>query len=407
MTSTFDAADREKEGGVTQRQKTTATMVSLVAWSFDLFDLFVILFVASTIGPLLFPSSSNPVLELTYTYASFAVTLLMRPVGSALFGPLADRSGRRKAMGISIIGVGVATGLMGTVPTYASVGMAAPILFVLLRLVQGVFVGGVVASTHTLGTETVDPRHRGLVSGLVGGGGAALGAVMASVVFLIVSSVFPGPAFSEWGWRVMFFTGLLGAAASWFIFSRAEESPMWKNRKQQARSREATPIRSLLAKEYRATFLLCLMLTTSAGTIYYLTLGFLPTLLGKNLHFDQRGAAVILIFANLASIVSAVSFGQLSERIGRRRTFALTGLISLPVLPVLYIVLKGLSTESPFTVAACAVGLGFVANATYAPALVFLNERFPTEIRATGTGLSWNVGFAIGGMMPTFVTLMR
>jgi MFS transporter, MHS family, proline/betaine transporter len=100
---------------VTQRQVLTAGFASVVAWSFDLFDLFILLFVASTIGPLFFPSDSET-LSLAATYASFAVTLLMRPIGSAIFGNYADKHGRKRAMVIAVTGVGVATALMGTLP---------------------------------------------------------------------------------------------------------------------------------------------------------------------------------------------------------------------------------------------------------------------------------------------------
>ena len=158
---------------VTQRQVLTAGFASIVAWSFDLFDLFILLFVASTIGPLFFPSDV-PTLSLAATYASFAVTLLMRPVGSAIFGNYADRHGRKRAMIVAVTGVGIVTALMGAVPTIYQIGILAPIVFLLLRVVQGIFVGGVVASTHTIGTETVSERWRGLMSGAIGGGGAGL-----------------------------------------------------------------------------------------------------------------------------------------------------------------------------------------------------------------------------------------
>jgi MHS family proline/betaine transporter-like MFS transporter len=148
-----------------------------------------------------------PTLSLAAVYASFAVTLLMRPVGSAVFGHYADVHGRKNAMLVAIVGVGISTAAFGLLPTIAQAGLFAPGLFLILRLVQGIFVGGVVASTHTIGTESVSPNWRGAMSGLVGGGGAGIGALLASFVFLIMSSIFPGDAFAVWGWRCMFFSG--------------------------------------------------------------------------------------------------------------------------------------------------------------------------------------------------------
>src|ERR1700761_3792926 len=147
-------------------QMRSAMVASVLGWSLDLFDLFILLYVAPVVGALFFPSSV-PTLSLAAVYASFAVTLLMRPVGSAIFGHYADVRGRKNAMFIAIVGVGFSTAAFGVLPTIAKAGYLAPSLFLILRLVQGVFVGGVVASTHTIGTESVSPDRRGAMSGLI------------------------------------------------------------------------------------------------------------------------------------------------------------------------------------------------------------------------------------------------
>src|ERR1700692_980995 len=209
------------------RQMRNAMIASVLGWSLDLFDLFILLYVAPVVGALFFPSTV-PTLSLAAVYASFAVTLLMRPVGSAIFGHYADVHGPKNAMFVAIVGVGISTAAFGLLPTIAQAGFIAPVLFLILRLVQGIFVGGVVASTHTIGTESVLPAWRGAMSGLVGGGGAGIGALLASLVFLITSSIFPGDAFAVWGWRCMFFAGLLSSFLGWFIFNNLEESPFFK-----------------------------------------------------------------------------------------------------------------------------------------------------------------------------------
>src|SRR6202522_3472239 len=155
---------------VAGRQMRNAILASVLGWSLDLFDLFILLYVAPVVGALFFPSNV-PTLSLAAVYASFAVTLLMRPVGSAIFGHYADVHGRKNAMFVAIVGVGFSTAAFGVLPTIAQAGYLAPALFLILRLVQGVFVGGVVASTHTIGTESVSPDRRGAMAGLIGGGG--------------------------------------------------------------------------------------------------------------------------------------------------------------------------------------------------------------------------------------------
>src|SRR5246127_368462 len=133
------------------RQMRNAIVASVLGWSLDLFDLFILLYVAPVVGALFFPSTI-PTLSLAAVYASFAVTLLMRSIGSALFGHYADVHGRKGAMMIALIGVGISTAAFGVLPTVAQAGVIAPVIFLILRLAQGVFVGGVVASTHTIGT---------------------------------------------------------------------------------------------------------------------------------------------------------------------------------------------------------------------------------------------------------------
>ncbi|MQA04917.1 MAG: MFS transporter [Streptosporangiales bacterium] len=374
-----------------------------MGWSIDLYDLLIILYLASTIGPLLLPAGSET-LQLAFVFASFAVTLVMRPAGSALFGSFADRNGRKKAMLVAITGVGIATALMGTVPTYATAGVLAPAMFVVLRLVQGVFVGGVVASTHTLGTETVPAKHRGLMSGIVAGGGAGLGAVLASVVFLVVSNIFTGPAFAAMGWRVMFFTGLIAAALSFFVYAKTTESPLWAAEDQKG-AKPKSPLRTLFSAGHRSVFFVNVVLVAGGASLYYLTMGFFPTFIDTNLGVPKGAAAVVLIVANSAVVCGGLLGGTLSDRIGRRRTFLFVGVPALVAIPALYLWASTLAADQVVLITVLAIAMALLMMTSTAPILIFLNERFPTKIRATGTALSWNTGYALGGMTPTLVTL--
>ncbi|HZR73507.1 MFS transporter [Bradyrhizobium sp.] len=383
-----------------------AIIASVLGWSLDLFDLFILLYVAPVVGALFFPASA-PTLSLAAVYASFAVTLLMRPVGSAIFGHYADVHGRKNAMFVAIIGVGIATAAFGVLPTIAQAGAVAPILFLILRLVQGVFVGGVVSSTHTIGTESVSPERRGAMSGLIGGGGAGIGALLASFIFLITSSIFPGEAFAVWGWRCMFFSGLLSSLLGWFIFSSLEESPFFKERQKLkaagVAAKPVAPVKALFSSDWRNVLLLNLLITFGGGAGYYLTSGYLPSFLKVVNNVPNNISSLILIGASIMALISAIVVGALSDVIGRRKTFLLAGTCMIVLLPICYLGLAATKDTSMITFYAMVIA--FLGNAGYAPILIFLNERFPTEIRASGTGLSWNIGFALGGMMPTFVSL--
>jgi MFS transporter, MHS family, proline/betaine transporter len=405
MTATNIAA-AESIAPAGRRQMINAVIASVLGFSLDLFDLFILLYVAPVVGALFFPSSL-PTLSLAAVYASFAVTLLMRPIGSALFGHYADLHGRKGAMLIALIGVGISTAAFGALPTVAQAGVFAPVIFLILRLVQGVFVGGVVASTHTIGTESVPPQWRGMMSGLIAGSGAGIGALLASFIFLIASSVFPGEAFAVWGWRFMFFCGLLSSLLGWFIFKRLEESPFFKE--QQRRKAAAhvvtptSPIKTLFSSRYRNVLLLNIMVTFGGGAGYYLTAGYLPSFLKLVNGVPNNVASLILMGASVVGLVSSILIGTLSDGIGRKKTFILLGISLAILLPVCYLSLAEATDTTAITLYALAIS--FLGNASYAPILIFLNERFPTEIRASGTGVAWNGGFALGGMMPTFVSL--
>jgi len=390
------------------RHTLRAVVASCIGWSLDLYDLFILLFVAPIIGRLFFPSE-HAMLSLAAVYASFGVTLLMRPLGSALFGSYADRKGRKAAMIASMVGVGVSTAAFGLLPTVATIGAAAPVLFILLRLVQGVFVGGVVASTHTIGTESVAPRWRGAVSGLIGGGGAGLGALFASLAYYVLSAVFPGEQFDEWGWRCMFFTGIISAVLGITIFSKLEESPMFKKMQEaKARSKAAVvptahPVRTLFTGQYRNILLVNLLLTIGGGAGYYLTSGFLPTYLKVVNGTPASTAGFILMLASVGVIVASIATGHLSTFIGRKKTFIWVGVARLILLPAIALMMPGITDT--VTLGLYVIVFSMLGSMGYAPILIFLNERFPTSIRATGTGMSWNIGFAIGGVLPTFVSL--
>jgi Na+/melibiose symporter-like transporter len=243
------------------------------------------------------------------------------------------------------------------------------------------------------------------MSGLIGGGGAGIGALLASFVFLITSSVFPGEAFAVWGWRCMFFSGLLSSLLGWFIFANLEESPFFRHRQKQkaAGSKTVAPVKALFSDDWRNVLLVNLLITFGGGAGYYITSGYLPSFLKVVNNVPNGVSSLILMGASVTALISAILVGALSDAIGRKKTFLLAGGCIIVLLPICYLGMA--ATTDIATITMYALAIAFLGNASFAPVLIFLNERFPTEIRASGTGLSWNIGFALGGMMPTFVSL--
>ena len=391
---------------LTQRQVVAAIAFSALGWAFDLFDLFILLYVAPILAKVFFPSGQQ-MLSLAGVYAAFTATLVMRPVGGYLFGRYADKNGRRRSMVVAATGVGLSTALMGTLPTVTVIGGLATVLFLALRLIQGVFMGGMVASTHTLGTESISPRWRGLASGIISGGGSGVGKLFASLAFLLVSAIFHGQAFQEWGWRVMFFTGLISSFLGLFVFTRLHESPLWEalqSNAKPARTASQAPAHGLpRLGHFTPTIVLCVVLTTAGGGLSYLTSGYLPTFMKLIDHVQPSDLGLILSIAALVVIASSVLAGYLSDVIGRRRAMALYGIVSLIAIPLLY---HGLSMTTDLRlIGLYAVLLSGVGTFCYSPLLIVLNERFPTALRSSGTAISWNIGFALGGSMPVIVSL--
>jgi MHS family proline/betaine transporter-like MFS transporter len=315
---------------LSNRGAVTAIVASTLGWSLDFFDLLILLYVAPAVGKAFFPSDS-PTLSVAAIYASFAVTLFMRPVGSALFGNYADKHGRRGAMIIAVIGVGLATAAFGVLPTIAQIGVTAPILFLILRLLQGVFVGGVVASTHTIGTESVPPHWRGLISGFINGGGVGMGALFASIAFFVTSLIFTGDSFDAWGWRFMFFAGILNSVFGVFIFGALEESPIWKEM-DRAKSKPQAPLKTLFSAQHAAALATNVLIIAGSGVGYYLTSGYMPTFLKLVKEVPNSTASLVLMAASLVTIVAQMSAGHLSEVIGRRRTFIVVGAVPMPAM---------------------------------------------------------------------------
>lgn len=377
-----------------------ALLASVLGWALDLFDLFLLLFIAPVVGALFFPAAS-PMLSLAGVYAGFAVSAVIRPLGGMLWGSFADRRGRRLTLLATMSGVGIVTAAMGALPTVAEVGPLATWLFLLLRVLQGLCIGGVSAGTHTIGTETVPPAWRGWAGGLIQGAGGGAGMVLASGVYKICVGAFPGALFIAWGWRFMFFSGLLSALVAFGLFYFLNESPYFTEL-QKSQETERAPIKALFSSGRRRGTLLSCLVVIGDASLYYLTAGFLPTFLAVVNHLPRPDVADILMWTGIAGVLASVAAGQIGERFGRRAVLWGCGAAGVVLAGFAYQTLAGLVDHSAILVLCLALSIAGNSPCT----LIFLNERFPTAIRATGTAFCWNIGYGIGGLMPLIVTVL-
>ncbi|MDE1818742.1 MAG: MFS transporter [Thaumarchaeota archaeon] len=382
-------------GGLSSQQR-SVLLGSFLGWSLDGYDLVLMLLVIPLISKLFFPTG-NATLSLLAAFAAYVVTLIMRPIGGAFFGNFGDKIGRKKTMMITIIGFSIATFSTGLLPTWAMVGIIAPVLLVALRFVQGFFAGGEWGSGSVITMETVSKSSRGLLSGILQSG-YNFGFIMASIVYYFVFANFPESQFIEIGWRIMFFTGIIPGLVALFVRVKMKESEVWLEKYHQKKI-ERAPLRKIFSSpQGRKRFLLALVIMTGLQYGYYTTMGFYPTFLQDYVNVVKSEVPILLIVATTTSFSGQIFAGYLSQRIGRMKTLAFFALSAIVLaIPTTYGLYHATSFYERSLYTAILI---FVATSGFGPIPAFLSERFPTEIRNSASGFVYNGGLLIGSWAP-------
>jgi MHS family proline/betaine transporter-like MFS transporter len=377
------------------RSQKAIVLGSWLGWALDGYDLVLMLFVISSVSQLFFPTEDQK-LSLLATFATYAVTLVVRPLGGAIFGSLGDRLGRKRSMIITITGFSVATFATGLLPTWAMAGILAPLLLITLRITQGLFAGGEWGSGAVITMESVPKNTRGLLSGFVQSG-FPLGFLIASVAYEFVSVTYPHELFSEMGWRVMFFTGIIPGLLTLFIRMKMGESEIWLEKRNKAKIDKA-PLRRVVFGNQRKSFFLALVITTGLMYSYYASIGLMPTFLQDYAGLGRPEVAWVMIVATLSTIVGYIFSGWLSQKIGRIKAVGIFAVSAIIVAIPLFFGLYHATNTYERTVYASLLVL--VATSGFGPIPAFLSERFPTEIRNSACGFVFNAGLIIGSWSP-------
>ena len=378
------------------RQQKAVVFGSWLGWSLDGYDLVLMLLVIPSISQLFFPSG-DPTLSLLAAFATYIITLIMRPFGGAFFGNFGDKHGRKKAMIITIIGFSIVTFATGLLPTWQTVGFLAPVLLVLLRFVQGFFAGGEWASGTVITMETSPKANRGLLSGFLQSG-FNLGFVIASITYQIAVISYPGNLFLEIGWRVMFFTGIIPGLVALFVRFKMNESSVWLEKAKQKKIERSPLRRVILGKEERKRFFLSLILMTGLMYAYYTSIGFMPTFLQNYVKIEKDEVASLMIVATSTSLLGQVFTGFLSQRVGRKKT---VGMFAIAAIMLAVPTLFGLYNATSFVERTFYMIILIMAATTgFGPIPAFLSERFPTEVRNSACGFVYNGGLIIGSWAP-------
>ncbi|WLG45717.1 MFS transporter [Pseudomonas sp. FP1740] len=370
-----------------------ATSGHLIEW----YDYGVYGFLAVYIGKAFFVSD-DPTTSLLASFAAFALSFFIRPLGGLFFGPLADKIGRRKTLITVLVMMAGSTCLLGLLPTYASIGIAAPIILVLIRCVQGFSAGGEIGTITSFISEYAGPGRRGFatcwlmvtaVLGLLLGGAVANG----------MTWVMGADLMQAWGWRIPFLIAAPLGLISMYIRLKLEDSPEFLAL-QRAGETSKAPLREVW--QWKRAIALVFFIITLHSSIFYLVLTFVSTYMSSILKFDS-GTTLLYVFVTSLSAAVVMPFGgAFTDRNGRKPFLLVVGTLATLAMFWLF---KSAPTATPasfiYPLMAVAILFGLYASSTYA----LMSELLPTRIRSTGIAVAYNIPVAVfGGSAPLIST---
>jgi MFS family permease len=367
----------------------------------DMFDIYLPVVVLSPVLAYFQPAHVDPATAAILGSLVFITTLLGRPVGALIFGVVADRIGRRLASIYSVAGFGFITFLIALLPGYRSIGVSSYLLLVLLRFLDGICLGGGYTGAHPLAIEYAEKHRRGFVGGLII---AAFPAayVAITLVAMAMFALFPlsglDSPYAQWGWRIPFLIGaiLAGVLTLYYVF-KVSESEIWTI--ETKGDQKTLPLSDLIRGRSLRSLLQVLIMMTGFWTTQNIITIFMPsTLLLHVLHLSKFELTFTLLIAYCCLFFSYIGAGVLSQKIGRRRTFIILGpLIATVGAGILFALTKGEGLPLPAIILLVCL-LSILVTAPWGVIITYINERFVTDVRATGFG----VGFSLSVIIPSF-----
>ena len=378
----------------------TTVLAGAIGNVLEWYDFALFGYFAPVLSGLFFPAS-DPSLSLIATFSVFAVGFLARPLGALCFGYWGDTRGRRSALSWSVILMAIPTCLLGLLPTYTQVGLAAPIALTLLRFIQGFSVGGEFTGSVTFLIEHAARNERGYI-GSWAGFSAQIGALLGSGVGAVATASFAQDDLHTWGWRIPFLAGSVIALVGWYLRQHLPESPAFE-RLQQSGVVSSTPIRDF-AQQNRAPLLQVVGLVLLHGVGFYIFFVYLPTYVTKVSSLPMQTALTINTISMAVMAILIPIMGKLSDRVGPRRVLA-AGAISLALGTVPFFTWFS-SGEIAYVAMAQLLATVFVA-AYMGPFFAIVAMLFPVAHRYTGLSISYNMASALfGGTAPLIATMV-
>ena len=401
MAGEADAIPTATERATLRRVIVAASIGTLFEW----YDFYLYGSLAIFFGGLFFPSG-NETAQLLASLATFGAGFGVRPLGAVVFGHVGDLVGRKYTFLITMATMGLATALVGLLPTYATAGLAATILLVLLRLLQGLALGGEYGGAATYVAEHVPDRKRGYYTSFIQTT-ATLGFFLSMGVIGATRVWLGEDAFREYGWRIPFLLSFVLLGVSLYIRLRMKESPLFTKLKDSGRT-SVNPLKESFANPVNLKYVLLALFGAAAGqgVVWYTGQFYALTFLQSALGVDWQNAYLMMSCALLLTTPLFIVFGALSDRIGRKKIM-LTGcaLAALTYVPI-YIAMRYFSSPInwPAMILLLSVQMVYVCM-VYGPIAAFLVELFPTKIRYTSMSLPYHLGNGwFGGFLPLIAT---
>ncbi|EID11392.1 arabinose efflux permease family protein [Mycolicibacterium phlei RIVM601174] len=377
-----------------RRAVTGASIGNVVEW----FDFAIYGFLATFIAAKFFPAG-NDTAALLNTFAIFAAAFFMRPLGGFVFGPLGDRIGRQRVLALVILLMSAATVLIGLLPTYATIGVAAPLLLLLLRCLQGFSAGGEYGGGAVYLAEYADQRRRGMTITFMAWSGV-VGFLLGSVTVTLLQALLPAAAMDSYGWRIPFLiAGPLGLVGL-YIRLRLDDTPQFAELSRSEQVAES-PLREAVTTSWRPILqVIGLFIVFNIG--YYVVFTFLPTYMNKTLEFSKTDSFISITLACVVALVLILPFAALSDRIGRR-PMLIAGAVGFIVFGYPLFLLLNSGSLAGAIAAHC--GLAVIESIYISVAVSAGVELFATRVRYSGFSIGYNVCVAaFGGTTPYVVT---
>src|SRR6476661_9205949 len=320
MSTSTHAAQPHKER-LSSKQTRKVVTAGCVGIFVELYDNGIFAFMAGTLA-LVFLAPGNPDNALLFVFAGYAVSFFVRPLGAVVCGFLGDRIGRQKLLVFVILLISVATAGIGLLPSYAAIGIAAPILLFALRLAQGFSVGGEAAGAMTFLAEHAPPGKRGLYTSFAQiASFAAL--LTGSLVGYFLYAAVPADTINSWAWRIPFLLAIPMGFIGWWIRKHVRDTPHFLKLKEEG-GLSKTPLReSFSSPAHRKAMLLAFIIPLMNGSGYYVLFSYMPTLLkGEHIGFSSANALLVTAFSLVAICIAIPLAGRLSDRIGRKKVLA-------------------------------------------------------------------------------------